>query len=108
MVALELLSAEQPIALVPVRYFPTASPDFSTWSTRLERIIGSAHAHRRHTLHNADHATETDAAWNWEVPWGRGPALAFDACVVWFFDTHLKGEAPPFPTNPEIYNVQRK
>jgi hypothetical protein len=27
---------------------------------------------------------------------------------VWFFDTYLKGEAPPFPTNPEIYNVQRK
>jgi dienelactone hydrolase len=59
-------------------------------------------------LRNADHATETDAAWSWEVPWGRGPALAFDACVVWFFGTYLKGEAPPFPTNPEIYNVQRK
>jgi hypothetical protein len=29
-------------------------------------------------------------------------------CAVWFFDTYLKGEAPPFPTNPEIYNVQRK
>jgi hypothetical protein len=31
-----------------------------------------------------------------------------NACFIWFFDTYLKGEAPPFPTNPEIYNVQRK
>jgi len=31
-----------------------------------------------------------------------------DACRLWFFDTYLKGEAPPFPTNLEIYNVQRK
>jgi hypothetical protein len=42
------------------------------------------------------------------VPQGRAPALATDACRVWFFDTYLKGEAPPFPTNPEIYNVQKK
>ncbi len=56
----------------------------------------------------ADHFTGTDLAWLSEVPWGRGPALAFDACLVWFFDTYLKDGAPPFPTNPEIYNVQRK
>ncbi len=33
---------------------------------------------------------------------------ALDACLLWFFDTYLKGETPPFPTNPEIYNLQRK
>jgi hypothetical protein len=40
--------------------------------------------------------------------WGRGPALAVDACHVWFFDTYVKVEAPSFPTNAEIDNVQRK
>jgi hypothetical protein len=59
-------------------------------------------------VRGADHATGCDVAWVAETPSGRAPALAFDACVVWFFDTYLKGEAPPFPTNPEIYNVQRK
>ncbi len=59
-------------------------------------------------VRGAEHVTGTDTAWTWEIPWGRGPALAFDACLLWFFDTYLKGEAPPFPTNPEIYNVQRK
>ncbi|HOW65730.1 MAG TPA: hypothetical protein P5186_23745 [Candidatus Paceibacterota bacterium] len=59
-------------------------------------------------LRGAEHLTGDDAAWIFQTPWGRGPALAFDACVVWFFDTYLKGETPPFPTNPEIYNVQRK
>jgi len=34
--------------------------------------------------------------------------MAYNACLAWFFDTFLKGETPPFPTNPEIYNVQRK
>ena len=59
-------------------------------------------------VRGAHHATGCDLAWSWQVPWGRKPALAIDACLVWFFDTYLKGEAPPFPTNPEIYNVQRK
>lgn len=54
------------------------------------------------------HQTGSDAAWTFQTPAGRAPALAIDACLVWFFDTYLKGEAPPFPTNPEIYNVQRK
>jgi dienelactone hydrolase len=59
-------------------------------------------------VHGANHITGSDAAWGHQAPWGRGPALAFDACLVWFFDTYLEGEAQPFPTNPEIYNVQRK
>jgi dienelactone hydrolase len=59
-------------------------------------------------IRGAGHLTACDVAWTAEVPRGRGPALAIDACHVWFFDTYLTGEAPPFPTNPEIYNVQRK
>jgi len=59
-------------------------------------------------ISGADHPTCTDVAWMWETPWGRGPALAIDACLLWFFDTYLKGEIPAFPTNPEIFNVQMK
>jgi dienelactone hydrolase len=59
-------------------------------------------------IRGAQHLTATDIAWTVQSPQGRSPALAIDACYVWFFDTYLKGEAPPFPTNPEIYNVQRK
>jgi len=59
-------------------------------------------------IQGADHVTVGDTAWTVEIPWGRAPALATDACLVWFFDTYLKGETPAFPTNPEIYNVQRK
>jgi dienelactone hydrolase len=59
-------------------------------------------------IRGADHFTPCDVGWTGQVPWGRGPALAFDDCSVWFFDTYLKGEAPPFPSNPEIYNVQTK
>jgi dienelactone hydrolase len=59
-------------------------------------------------VRGANHQTGSDAGWTFEVPWGRAPALAINACFVWFFDTYLKGEAPPFPANPEIYNVQRK
>ncbi len=59
-------------------------------------------------VRGADHITGADGAWVFDAPWNRAPALSFDACLVWFFDTYLKGETPPFPTNPEIYNVQRK
>jgi dienelactone hydrolase len=59
-------------------------------------------------LRGADHLTGIDWAWVAETPWGRGPTLAVDACLIWFFDTYLKGEAPSFPTNSEIYNVQKK
>jgi dienelactone hydrolase len=56
----------------------------------------------------ADPHTFSDLAWGTQVPWGRQPALAIDACLVWFFDTYLNGETPPFPTHPELINVQRK
>ena len=59
-------------------------------------------------IRGADHYTPSDFGWTVQIPWGRKPALASDACYIWFFDTYLKGEAPPFPTNPEIYNVSRK
>ncbi len=57
---------------------------------------------------STDHITGTDGGWTAELPSGRAPAVAINACFVWFFDTYLKGETPPFPTNPEIYNVMRK
>lgn len=59
-------------------------------------------------IRGADHFTPCDIGWTAQVPWGRSPALAMAACRVWFFDTYLKGETPPFPTNLEIYNVKRK
>jgi dienelactone hydrolase len=59
-------------------------------------------------IRGADHSTPCDVGWTAQIPWGRRPALTFDDCAVWFFDTYLKGETLPFPTNPEIYNVQRK
>ena len=55
------------------------------------------------------HFTFSDFAWFVEMTAdSRRAASAIDACLVWFFDTYFKGEAPPFPTNPEISNVQRK
>jgi dienelactone hydrolase len=59
-------------------------------------------------IRGAQHPTGSDVAWTMDSPQGRKPALAINACMVWFFDTYLKGEAPSFPANPEIYNVQRK
>jgi pimeloyl-ACP methyl ester carboxylesterase len=59
---------------------------------------------------NAVHTTFSD--WGgWEMdaaPGSRSESLAIDAGALWFFDTYLKGEAPPFPTNSEIISVQRK
>jgi dienelactone hydrolase len=59
-------------------------------------------------IRGADHVSATDIGWTWQIPWGRDPALAYNACLLWFFDTYLKGDMAPFPTNPQIYNVQRK
>lgn len=59
-------------------------------------------------IRGAYHVTASDAGWTAQIPGGRGPAMANNACLVWFFDTYLKGQTPSFPTNSEIYNVQRK
>ncbi|MBN2507069.1 MAG: hypothetical protein JXQ71_10275 [Verrucomicrobia bacterium] len=56
----------------------------------------------------ADRFTFSDAAWGTQIPWGRQPALAIDACLVWFFETHLRGATVTFPTNPELANVRHK
>jgi hypothetical protein len=56
----------------------------------------------------ADRFTFSDAAWGSQIPWGRKPALAIDACLVWFFDTLLKGQEPAFPAHPELIHVNRK
>jgi dienelactone hydrolase len=58
---------------------------------------------------NANHPDFSD--WSWSMNSGsgtRGAALAIDAGTLWLFDTYLKGETPPFPTNPEIINVHQK
>jgi len=58
---------------------------------------------------NATHTTFADPAWSMDLTTGRrSAALAINAGALWFFDTYLKGEEPPFPTNAEIINVQRK
>lgn len=59
-------------------------------------------------VQGADRFTFSDSAWGNEIPWGRPPALAIDACLVWFFDTYLKGEKPSFPPNAELRDVRRK
>lgn len=58
---------------------------------------------------NAAHLTFSDPGWTMDMtPTSRSAALAIDAGTLWFFDTNLKGETPPFPTNAEVVNVQRK
>jgi dienelactone hydrolase len=58
---------------------------------------------------NAAHLTFSDPGWTMDMTsTSRSAAQAIDAGTLWFFDTHLKGETPPFPTNPEIINAQRK
>jgi dienelactone hydrolase len=58
---------------------------------------------------NASHTTFADPAWSMDMTSNtRSAALAIDAGTLWFFDTYLKGQTPPFPTNAEIINVQRK
>jgi hypothetical protein len=58
---------------------------------------------------NMSHFTFSDCAWSFDMTSdSRRGAEAINACLLWFFDTYLKGEAPPFPANPEITNVQRK
>jgi hypothetical protein len=59
-------------------------------------------------IRGANHSSPCDVGWMVQIPWGLGPARAADACYLWFFDTYLKGEVPPFPSNPETYIVQRK
>jgi pimeloyl-ACP methyl ester carboxylesterase len=57
-------------------------------------------------LTGADHNTCTDAGWL-SVS-GRNQNRAFTDSLLWFFDTHLKGQSPIFPTNTAMYNLQMK
>ena len=60
-------------------------------------------------INNTDHFAFSDWAWSVDLTSASRPgAAAINACLIWFFDTYLKGEAPPFPSNAEIYNVRRK
>jgi hypothetical protein len=56
----------------------------------------------------ADRLTFSDNAWGNQIPWGGQPALAIDACLVWFFATYLNGTTLPFPTHPELISVRKK
>ncbi len=67
------------------------------------------------SIANTGHFTFADFAWTVEL--GKDAAYparssrgvpAINACVLWFFDTYLKGEAPAFPNNPEICSLRRK
>jgi hypothetical protein len=58
-------------------------------------------------IRGANHSSPCDVGWTVQIPWGLGLARATDSCDLWFFNTYLKGETPPFPANPEIYTVQR-
>ncbi len=89
--------------------FLFAAGEVNYWFSEGQWLFGKATTNATILqIRGADHVTASDAAWTVELPGGRAPALAINACFVWFFDTYLKGEAPPFPGNPLIYNVHRK
>jgi pimeloyl-ACP methyl ester carboxylesterase len=81
--------------------------DFSPASQRLYTLATTDATWLKIT--KAGHFSFSDCAWAVEMTsYSRQGAVAIDTCLRWFFDTYLKGETPPFPTNPEIANVQRK
>jgi pimeloyl-ACP methyl ester carboxylesterase len=87
-------------------FLPTTS-QFTAWSSNLFNMAVTNAAWFQ--VSNANHPDFCD--WGWAMnagPGTRGAALAIDAGTLWLFDTYLKGEAPPFPTNAEIINVHRK
>ena len=58
---------------------------------------------------DSGHFTFTDFAWTVELTSNnRQGALAVSACLLWFFDKHLKDQSIPFPARPEIINLQMK
>ena len=84
---------------------------YAKWWARVERSLGEFTAyHAAGALGLAEALTlvRRRGELMYETGNSRPGAMAINACLVWFFDTYLKGEAPPFPTNPEIYNVQIK
>jgi pimeloyl-ACP methyl ester carboxylesterase len=87
-------------------FLPTTS-QFTAWSSNLFYMAITNAAWFQ--VSNANHPDFSD--WGWAMNAGagtRGAALAIDAGTLWLFDTYLKGEGPPFPTNSEIINVHRK
>ena len=60
-------------------------------------------------IQGTGHFAFSDFAWTVGLTGASRPgAVAINGCLLWFFDTYLKGEAPPFPTAPEIFNLHRK
>ncbi len=82
-------------------------PDFSFFSQRLFSLATTNATWLK--IANTKHFDFSDWAWSVDLTAGSRPgAVAIDACLVWFFETYLNGETPPFPTTPELLNVQRK
>lgn len=87
-------------------FLPTTS-QFTAWSSNLFQMAVTNAAWFQVT--NANHPDFSD--WGWAMNAGpdtRGAALAIDAGTLWLFDTYLKGQSPPFPTNTEILNLHQK
>jgi hypothetical protein len=81
--------------------------DFSPWSTNLYNLATTNATWLK--IANTRHFAFSDFAWLVEMTnYSRQGAVAINACLLWCFDTHLKGEAPPFPTNPEVIDIHRK
>lgn len=85
-------------------------PNFSDFSPFSERLFTLATTNATWLkIANTKHFHFSDWAWSVDLTADSRPgAAAMDACLWWFFDTYLKGQTPPFPTNPPLINVQRK
>lgn len=87
-------------------FLPTTS-EFTGWSSNLFYVAVTNAVWFQ--VANANHPDFSD--WGWAMnagPGTRAAALAIDAGTRWLFDTYLKGQTPPFPTNTEIINVHQK
>jgi hypothetical protein len=92
---------------LPNPWFSPTTSQFTGWSSNLFYLAVTNAAWFQ--VANANHPDFCD--WSWSMnsgPGTRGASLAISAGTLWLFDTYLKGETPPFPTNSEIFNVQRK
>ena len=81
--------------------------DFSPYSLRLYTLATANAALCK--IANTAHFAFSDCGWSVEMTDSSRPAArVINAVLLWFFDNYLKGQALPFPANPEIINLQRK
>ena len=82
-------------------------PDFSPESQQLYTLAKQNAILLK--IASSGHFTFTDFAWTVELTSNnREAALAVNACLLWFFDKHLKDQSSPFPARSEIINLQMK